>query len=702
MLPVELFQFLRTPISRLSGVGEARLVLFNKLLCKQGNPHARMVDIIAHRPLKVLQRRAVKQLSDSNFGETIIATAVVEEHLFPPAKSRAPIRVVVGDGSESIILSFFGGDRRRIQSQLPIGARKLIMGDVEMWNGHKQIHHPTILQAIEATLPEQEVVYPLTAGLFNGHVRRVVGQVLAPLNGQAIAEWIAPSLLESKHWPPFVDAMHTLHNAQDVLEESAALTRARQRLAYDELLGYQIGIALMRRTVVANKGESNVGAGHLRAGLRNALPYTLTGAQERAIAQILADMAAPTRMLQLLQGDVGSGKTIVALFAILAAIETGGQAALMAPTDILARQHAATLEKLLTPLGIEVGILTGRDKGASRARTLRRLAGGELQLVVGTHALFQEAVQFRDLRLAVIDEQHKFGVTQRMELARKGANIDMLVMSATPIPRTLVLTLYGDMDVCVLDEKPVGRLPIKTAAMPTQRMDEIIAALQRTLADGRQIYWVCPLVAESELIDLAAAKDRAAHLQGVFGAIVGLVHGQMPADERDIVMAAFKAGSIKILVATTVIEVGVDVPNASVMVIEHAERFGLAQLHQVRGRVGRGAAQSSCILLYKEPLSPTARARLSIMRQSNDGFIIAEEDLRLRGPGEMLGVKQSGLPEFLFANLETDQALLAAAKDQATMMLASDPRLETPTGLLMRELLRLFQKDIALGYIGAG
>ncbi len=440
----------------------------------------------------------------------------------------------------------------------------------------------------------------------------------------------------------------------------------------------------------------------MRKALIEALPYSLTPSQTRAVAEIVADLAKPERMLRLLQGDVGSGKTVVALLACAAVIEGGRQAALMAPTEILARQHFNTITPLAAAAGIRVAILTGRERGRERSDILARLAFGEIHVLVGTHAMFQEDVEFRDLALAVVDEQHRFGVHQRLALASKGVAVDVLVMTATPIPRTLVLTYFGDMDVSELREKPAGRRPVDTRAVPLSRLDEIVEAVGRALAEGRSVYWVCPLVEESENIDLAAAEDRFAALEQRFGAMVALVHGRMKGVEKDRAMARFAAGETRLLVATTVIEVGVDVPEATVMVIEHAERFGLAQLHQLRGRIGRGAEASSCLLLYKPPLGDSAKARLEIMRATEDGFRIAEEDLKLRGEGDVLGTRQSGMPGFRVARIHLHGKLIGPARDDASLILVRDPKLASSRGQALRHLLYLFERDEAIRLIRAG
>jgi ATP-dependent DNA helicase RecG len=568
--------------------------------------------------------------------------------------------------------------------------------------GHEwQIVHPELIAPVDAfaRAGPLQPLYPLTTGLSQRRLGRCIGEALARL--PELPEWQDPAWLARHKWPGFGGALQCLHQPRaeaDVRPES----RARRRLAFDELLASQLALGLMRTRAERGAGRSIVGDGRLRHAVLGALPFRLTAAQRQAVAEIDRDLARPERMLRLLQGDVGSGKTLVALLAMLAAVEAGAQAALMAPTEILARQHHATLARLLAPAGLAPALLSGRERGAARARVLAELAHGHRPIAVGTHALFQDDVRFADLALAVIDEQHRFGVHQRLELAAKGACTDLLVMTATPIPRTLVLALYGDMAVSELREKPPGRPPIRTRAMPLARLDEITAAVRRALARGEQLYWVCPAIAAAEEDDRAAAEARHSMLHAHFGDVVGLVHGRMPAAEKDRAMHDFACGRVRLLVATTVIEVGVDVPAAGVMVIEHAERFGLAQLHQLRGRVGRGKRASSCLLLYDEPLAAAGRARLEVLRASADGFRIAEEDLRLRGPGEVLGTRQSGLPALRLADLACHADLLAPARDQARAILGLDPGLQGPRGRALRILLRLFERGGALGYLASG
>jgi ATP-dependent DNA helicase RecG len=550
-----------------------------------------------------------------------------------------------------------------------------------------------------AQLPLVEPVYPLTEGLTLNTLRKAMDAALTRV--PTLAEWQDPAWRARERYPAFADALRHLHHPAEPADVEPQ-TLAWTRLAYDELLAGQLALALVRTHLRRPAGRATAGTGHLRKAVIEALPYALTRSQSEAVADIVADLGKPERMLRLLQGDVGSGKTVVALLAALSVIEGGRQAALMAPTEILARQHYNTIAPLAATAGVEVALLTGRERGRERGAMLERLALGDIHILVGTHALFQEDVAFRDLALAVVDEQHRFGVHQRLALARKGEAVDVLVMTATPIPRTLVLTYFGDMDVSELREKPAGRQPVDTRTLPLSRLDEVIDAIGRALAEGRRVYWVCPLVEESENTDLAAAQDRFTALKDKFGEMVDLVHGRMKGADKDRAMGRFAAGETRLLVATTVIEVGVDVPEATVMVIEHAERFGLAQLHQLRGRIGRGSQHSTCLLLYRAPLGETAKARLKVMRETEDGFRIAEEDLRLRGEGDVLGTRQSGMPGFRIARIEVHGKLIGAARDDAALVLAQDPGLTSERGEALRQLLYLFERDEAIRLLRAG
>ncbi|AID30325.2 ATP-dependent DNA helicase RecG [Mesorhizobium loti] len=691
------------PITSLAGVGPKVGALIEKVVTADlGDRAARAGDLLFVLPHTVIDRRSRPGIAGSAEGQIVTLDVRIDRHQPPPRGNRSvPYRVFAHDDTGEIGLTFFHAHAAYLEKAMPVGEHVVVSGRMEWFNGRPTMVHPDhIALASEAeNLPLVEPVYPLTAGLSGKVLRRAIGQALARL--PEFPEWQDGAFMRRHTFPTFADALTRIHNPADPIDVSID-GAAWRRLAYDELLAGQVSLALVRAKIRRLSGRPLVGDGRIVEKLRAALPYSLTASQEFALAEINADLADPERMLRLLQGDVGSGKTVVALLAMARAVEAGGQAALMAPTEILARQHLATIAPLAARVGLRIAILTGREKGRERTETLAGLASGEIDIVVGTHALFQETVTFHDLVLAVIDEQHRFGVHQRLAITAKGDAPDMLVMTATPIPRTLVLTAFGDMDVSKLTEKPAGRQPIRTVTLPLERLDELVARMQDAVAGGQKIYWICPLVEESEEIKLMSAEDRFASLKPLFGDRIGLVHGRMKGAEKDEAMRAFKEGETRILIATTVIEVGVDVPDATVMVIEHAERFGLAQLHQLRGRVGRGDKPSSCVLLYKDPLGETAKRRLSVMRETEDGFLIAEEDLKLRGEGELLGTRQSGTPGFQVARIEAHADLLEAARDDARLILSRDPELQSGRGEALRLLLYLFGRDEAVRLLRAG
>ncbi|PWJ20414.1 ATP-dependent DNA helicase RecG [Jannaschia seohaensis] len=656
-------------------------------------------DLIFTLPTGGVDRTPVASIRDATIPGVVTVPVTVGRHI-PPSSRGRPYRIEVDDAKTRFQVVYFRGSPDLHARTLPTGQRRILSGKVELYDGVGQMPHPDHVLTEGETLPAYEPVYPLTAGLTAKVMARAVAAALTRV--PPLEEWIDGPLLAEKGWPGFADALHEAHHPSGAKDLSPGAA-ARQRLAYDELFAHQLTLALARATDRARPGQVTEGDGRLRRRVLAHLPFQPTGAQMRSIDEIAADMAAPRRMNRLLQGDVGAGKTLVALMALLTAVEAGGQGVLMAPTEILARQHAAGLRPLAEAAGVVLEVLTGRDKGRERAAKLEALASGAIQILVGTHAVFQRDVIFADLRLAVIDEQHRFGVRQRLLLGEKNARTDVLVMTATPIPRSLALTQYGDMDLSVLDEKPPGRTPVTTSAVPISRMGDVIARLRAAVAEGRQAYWVCPLVEESEVADLTSAEERFRALRAALGeGVVGLVHGQMPPAEKDAAMADFVAARTSVLVATTVIEVGVDVPNASIMVIERAETFGLAQLHQLRGRVGRGAAASTCLLMFKPPLGQTAEARLRILRESEDGFRISEEDLVLRGAGDVIGTAQSGLPRFRIADLERQTGLMDLASRDARALLAADPSLESPRGRAARLLLWLTEQDRALRLLSVG
>jgi ATP-dependent DNA helicase RecG len=686
--------------SNLAGIGPRMQLLLKKALrLPPGVAETRVIDLLWHTPAGVIDRRATPTVAAAVPGTIATLKVRVLRHRGPPhGNSRAPYKVACEDETGRIDLVFFHAEPRFIQRQLPEGSLRYVSGRVEVYNDRKQMPHPDYIVAPEARaeLPMLEPVYPLTAGLSGKVLLKAMRGALERVPD--LPEWQEPTWIEQRAWPDVRTAIARLHQPQEAADVSGG-SAPWQRLAYDELLAGQLALALVRQSFKQQPGRSVAGDGRIRARIADHLPFALTGSQRQALKEIAEDMATPHRMLRLLQGDVGSGKTVVALMAMAIAVEAGTQAALMAPTEVLARQHAETIAPLADYAGLTIALLTGREKGRAREGLLERLKSGEIDIVVGTHALFQSDVEFKDLAFAVIDEQHRFGVHQRLALQMKGGKggANLLVMTATPIPRTLLMTHYGDLDVSRLTEKPAGRQPIVTKAVSVDAIERLIDRLRVQLDEGAQVYWVCPLIEGSGKTELAAAEERHAHLAQVFGPNkVGLLHGAMTATAKDQTMAAFAANHLRILVATTVIEVGVDVPNANIMVIEHAERFGLAQLHQLRGRVGRGSRESFCMLLYKAPLGENARERLEMMEATEDGFLIAEKDLELRGGGEVLGARQSGMPEFRVAEVPNFAELLAAARDDARLVLNQDPDLQSPRGEALRLLLYLFECDEAI------
>ncbi len=682
-------------LDTLEGVGPKTVKSFSALHIETPR------DLIFHLPHNLIDRTRRASLRGLEFPTTATVEVIIGAH-HPPRSRGRPYRVHVQDAQGEFQLVFFHARGDYLQKLLPTGQKRLVSGKVELFDGIAQMVHPDhILRPDEATdLPQAEPVYALSAGVSPKLMAKAVSGALTRV--PALAEWIDPAQKAREGWPDWHSAIASAHQPAH-LSDLAASSPARARLAYDEFLAHQLTLALARARQRRKPGRPSHGTGALQAKVLSALEYVPTGAQSRAIAEIVADMASASRMNRLLQGDVGAGKTLVALMALLVAVEAGGQGVMMAPTEILARQHLESLGPLAQAAGVELALLTGRDKGAERAAKLAALAEGRLQIVVGTHAVFQKGVEFCDLRLAVVDEQHRFGVAQRAALAAKGVGADVLVMTATPIPRSLALAQYGDMDVSVLDEKPPGRKPVQTALVSTARMDEVVDHLRAAVAEGRQAYWVCPLVEESEVSTLTAAHARFEHLRATLGeGVVGLVHGQLPPAEKDAAMARFIAGQTKLLVATTVIEVGVNVPNATIMVIERAESFGLAQLHQLRGRVGRGAAASTCLLMYEPPLGETAARRLKLLRDTEDGFRIAEEDMAIRGAGDLIGTAQSGVPRFRVADLEQQAGLMAIAQSDARNLLQSDPDLTGARGQAARVLLWLMEQDKAIRYLSVG
>jgi len=691
------------PVTSLQGVGPKQDRLFRYLLDREQTP--RLVDLLLHLPSNVIDRRARPKIRDAVPGTVVTLEVTVDRHRpAPPGRSKAPHIVYASDETGDVLLTYFRALPGYVEKLLPVGEKRYVSGTAQMFDGTLQIVHPdrVVDEAGLAKLPQIDTVYPLTEGLAVGSIRRAMVQALAKLPD--LPEWISPEVMRRCSFPNISEALHRVHEAHE-LTDILPQEKFWSRLAFDELLAGQLALALVRAQLRRPAGVRHAGDGKLRSKIIDALPYALTNSQQEAAKAIADDLAKPIRMLRLLQGDVGSGKTVVALLAAAAVAESGKQSALMAPTEILARQHIKTIAPLAEAAGLNAAILTGREKGKERKDVLTRLESGDIDLVVGTHALIQDDVMFKSLALAIVDEQHRFGVRERLALTEKGDAVDVLVLSATPIPRTLVLTYFGDMDISELREKPAGRQEIDTRAVPKSRIAETVDAIGRALDAGKRVYWICPLVEETDaegIEHLTNATKRFETLQKRFGSRVGLVHGQMKGTDKDEVMAQFASGDIQLLVATTVVEVGVDVPQATIMIIENAERFGLAQLHQLRGRIGRGSEASTCILLYHEPLGEIAAARLKVIRETTDGFRIAEEDLRLRGEGEVLGTRQSGLPGYKIARPEIHGQLIAQARDEAVRIMQDNPHLKGERGEALRCLLYLYERDEALPLIGAG
>lgn len=692
-------------VSSLPGAGPKLAARLPRLLVPRaaGREAANVADLMFHFPHAFIDRRFRPDIAHAEDGEIATILVTVGAHSAPPAQNRRlPYRVKCFDDSGEMDLVFFHAHAAWLRGQLPEGEQLYVSGKVDHFNGKAQMAHPDYILDEEAfaALKPIEPVYPLTEGVSNKVLGKLINLALDKC--PPMPEWQDAAWIKKRGWPGFRQAVLALHHPDHAVIDHDA--PARQRLAYDEFLASQLALTLVRAHLHGKSGQAMQADGAKRQQIIDALPYQLTGAQTRVLQEIAGDLASERRMLRLLQGDVGAGKTIVALLSLAMAAEAGYQGALMAPTDLLARQHLAALQPLCAKAGITIDLLTAREKGAKRKALLAALAAGEIDILIGTHALLQPDVEFPQLGLVIIDEQHRFGVRQRLALQDKGGTrgVDVLVMTATPIPRTLTLASYGDMDVSKLDERPMGRQPIDTRILPMARLEDVVAGVRRAAATGGRAYWVCPLIEDSDVLDVSDAENRYRELAQIFKGRVGLVHGRMKREERDPVMQRFRDGEIDVLVATTVIEVGVDVPEAGIMVIEHAERFGLAQLHQLRGRVGRGAVKSSCLLLYQGPLSATAEARLKILRTSEDGFLIAEEDLRLRGAGDLLGAKQSGLPEFRLSDLALHGEILAAARDDARLIFASDPGLSGKRGKALRTLLYLFERDAAISLLSSG
>lgn len=666
------------PLSRLPGVGPR---VAEKLAARG---LVTMQDLWLHLPLRYEDRTAITPIRQLQPGVPAQIEGRVEavERGF---RYRPVLRVAVGDESRGTLVLRFFHFRAAQVAQFAVGARIRCYGTPKPGQNGLEIIHPSyrvLGDDDDAALGEAlDPVYPAIEGLGAASIRKLVGQALERLPDDDSLELLPPALLEGLQLPPLRQALLTMHRPPrdaDVAALSLGTHPAQRRLAMEELLAHHLSLRRQRLALQRHGAPALKGKGTLVKALLKALPFALTGAQQRVFKQIREDIAKPSPMLRLVQGDVGSGKTVVAALAGMLAVEAGKQVALAAPTELLAEQHLANLRAWLEPLGVRVAWLAGKVTGKARATVLAQVASGEAQVVVGTHALMQEAVTFHDLGLAIVDEQHRFGVHQRLALRDKGAGANrvphQLVMTATPIPRTLAMAAYADLDVSAIDELPPGRTPVQTVALSAERRPELVERIRTACAEGRQAYWVCTLIDDSDEVVAQAAQTTFEALSASLSeARVALVHGRMKAADKQATMRRFKQGEIDLLVATTVIEVGVDVPNASLMIIENAERLGLAQLHQLRGRVGRGATASTCVLMYQPPLSMMAKHRLATMRQTNDGFVIAEKDLELRGPGELLGTRQTGLAAFRVADLARDAGLLPQVHALAERLLAEDP-----------------------------
>ncbi|KRA99419.1 ATP-dependent DNA helicase RecG [Devosia sp. Root685] len=698
----ETLQPLFRSLHSIKGVGDKLAALLTRFFGAPEGQEAIVLDILMHMPSGTVDRRRQVGIAEAYLNQIVTLKLHIDRHQPPPrGREHIPHRVFAHDETGDISLVFFRAQGGWVEKALPVGEERYVSGKIDFFNGEKQITHPDYIVEPDkfATLPLVEPVYPLTNGLSSKALAKLVRQAVESI--PVLPEWIDAETMSQRKWPTFTEAMRKVHLPENP-DEAELWGPSRQRLAYDEYLAGQITLQLLRSSMISERGIARTFTGSVTSKVSSVLPFSLTEGQTVALGEIMADLAAPERMSRLLQGDVGSGKTVVALMAMAAMAESGAQSALMAPTELLASQHFKTIKPICDAAGLGCALLTGKMPAAERRAILAGLADGTTTIAVGTHALFQSGIEFNNLGLTVVDEQHRFGVHQRLALSEKGRHTDLLVMTATPIPRTLVLTHFGDMAVSTLREKPKGRQPIDTAVLSIGDYDRVIARLHSRLAEGAQAYWVCPLVEESEHLEVVSAEDRFAELQKIFGLEVALVHGRMSAAAKQDVMARFKANEIKLLVATTVIEVGVDVPNATIMIIEHAERFGLAQLHQLRGRVGRGSQRSACLLLYKDPLSETAKARLETIKSTEDGFEIAERDLELRGQGDILGTRQSGMPGYRLAVPDVHRHLLEFAHDDAKALMQRNPGLTGDEGEAARTLLYLFRKDLAIPLIRAG
>jgi ATP-dependent DNA helicase RecG len=706
MRPEKLFAIF-SDVTRISGVGPSAKKALARLFGKSENSRVNVRDLIFHLPNSVIDRRHSPKLKEAKEGDIITLIVTVESHHPPGTKIRGkrPYKVVCNSQDGYITLVFFHARPEYIKSSLPVEEQRVISGKLEFYDYLAQITHPDIIAPVAdlEKVMALETVYGLTYGITNRHLSKIIqsGLKITP----ELPEWLDATHLRQKGWNSWKASLLAVHNPVTP-DDLLPISKPRERLAYDELLANQLALALIRKELRRKTSETVISQDVLRNKVKKMLPYALTQGQEKVLTEIDEDMASGNRMLRLLQGDVGSGKTVVAMMAMLRIVEAGGQAAMMVPTELLGKQHYALFEKYVMPAGVKVLLLTGGMKGKEYEEAISLIASGKVDIVIGTHALFQEKVIFKNLKLAVIDEQHRFGVEQRLALTAKSADTHILVMTATPIPRTLTMTAFGDMDSSMLMEKPAGRTEINTKAVPLSRSEEVLQAIERAIAKGEKVYWICPLVEERDdenlKSDLAAVEARYVEFSHRFKNRVGMAHGRMKPKERDQAMAGFAGAEYDLLVATTVVEVGMDVPDATIIIIEHAERFGLAQLHQLRGRVGRSSKPSSCILLYNDRCNEIAKARLRIIRETNDGFRIAEEDMKLRGSGDILGTRQSGMPDFHFADFSMHYELLYAAHNDVKLILHNDAKLKSSRGEALRYLLYLFGYDENIKFLGAG
>lgn len=671
------------PLTVLQGIGPKYRALLTTLI--KGD---RLIDLAFHMPHSYVSRKVLTKLVHVPFDTPIIVKVTVEAHK-PPRKYSGPYEIITSDGTSYLSIVYFHAKGDYLEKLYPVGREVAIAGKVESFGGKKQMMHPdyVVPGAQLSTIPQIEPIYPLCNGITNKTIRMAIKGLRQFIPDPS--EWIPRATIEANHWPRFQLALLGAHMLDTTIDHE----KARERLAFDELYAHQISLRIARNQVKIDTAPRLPSPLPLVEKAVEALPFTLTEDQKEVLRDIYKDMKSGSPMRRLLQGDVGCGKTVVAFLAMLAITEANFQAAIMAPTDILARQHYAFMKPFEDLLGVKVALLTAREKGSHRKELFHDLATGKIDLIIGTHALFENDVIFGKLGVVIIDEQHRYGVEQRYKLLSKGEAPHLLVMTATPIPRTLHMAFYGDLDLSQIRHKPGQRKQIDTRVISLERLYQVINGLASQIEKGEQIYWICPLVAESEKLDLAAAEDRFTFLKGIFGHKVGLIHGRIDNTHKDEVLQAFKEGDIQILVSTTVVEVGIHVEQATTMIIEHAERFGLSQLHQLRGRVGRSDLASFCLLLYAPPLNPIAQRRLEVMRETNDGFVIAEEDLNLRGSGTILGRAQSGAGDFRIAEFPQDFKLLSAAH----ALVQEYAPTETP-----HDLLQLFQMEHAIPLIQAG